>query len=111
MEAFKTFDKVKYLDDVEGAHLWEAIQSGEATKRPELLTRFVVLMFADLKKYHYYYWWAIILLSNVSRSYPIIRNAASSQTGRFVLMPGAGDIAASHDNLVSNLRYFPSVQD
>ncbi len=56
LDAFKAFDKTKYLDKVEGSQLWEAIQSGEAAKRPDILTRFVVLMYADLKKYHYYYW-------------------------------------------------------
>ena len=55
-EAFKTFDKVRYLDQVEGRSLWEAIQSGEALERPNLLNKFVVLMFADLKKYLFYYW-------------------------------------------------------
>lgn len=56
LEAFKTFDKVKYLDDIEGRGLWEAIESGEASKCPNLLSKFVVLMFADLKKYQFYYW-------------------------------------------------------
>ena len=34
LEAFKSFDKTKYLDAVEGSQIWEAIQSGEAAKRP-----------------------------------------------------------------------------
>ena len=56
LEAFKTFDKVKYLDEIEGRGLWEAIESGEAFKTPNILNKFVVLMFADLKKYQFYYW-------------------------------------------------------
>jgi ubiquitin-like modifier-activating enzyme ATG7 len=55
-EAFKTFDKVKYLDEVEGRAMWEAIQSGEVAKSPNMLNKFVLLMFADLKKYQFYYW-------------------------------------------------------
>ena len=50
--------------------LGEVIFSDQPTalEDPRLLTRFVIHMFADLKKYHYYYWFAfpaIVLPSTI----------------------------------------------
>ena len=50
--------------------LGEIIFSDQPTalEDPRLLTRFVIHMFADLKKYHYYYWFAfpaIVLPSTI----------------------------------------------
>uniref|UniRef100_A0A672FT04 Ubiquitin-like modifier-activating enzyme ATG7 n=1 Tax=Salarias fasciatus TaxID=181472 RepID=A0A672FT04_SALFA len=48
LDAFKTTDKKAFI--------WDAIQSGAALKDPSILCRFILLTFADLKKYHFYYW-------------------------------------------------------
>ena len=58
MEAFKKFDKVQYLNQKESKILLDAIQSDRVLEDPRILSRFVIHMFADLKKYHYYYWFA-----------------------------------------------------
>uniref|UniRef100_A0A7N9AMF3 Ubiquitin-like modifier-activating enzyme ATG7 n=1 Tax=Mastacembelus armatus TaxID=205130 RepID=A0A7N9AMF3_9TELE len=55
LDAFKTTDK-KALLEKEAKEIWEAIQSGAALKDPSHLCRFILLTFADLKKYHFYYW-------------------------------------------------------
>uniref|UniRef100_A0A7N6AQ76 Ubiquitin-like modifier-activating enzyme ATG7 n=1 Tax=Anabas testudineus TaxID=64144 RepID=A0A7N6AQ76_ANATE len=55
LDAFKTTDKKALLEKV-AKEIWEAIQSGAAVKDPFLLCRFILLTFADLKKYHFYYW-------------------------------------------------------
>ncbi|XP_078597053.1 ubiquitin-like modifier-activating enzyme ATG7 [Branchiostoma floridae x Branchiostoma japonicum] len=57
MEAFKISDK-KVLIDSAAQKIWEDITSGAAIQNPSLLTRFLLLTFADLKKYYYYYWFA-----------------------------------------------------
>lgn len=57
IEAFKEFDQKGMLKKT-AEKLFKCIQSGEAIKDPSSLTRFVMLSFADLKKYHYYYWFA-----------------------------------------------------
>ncbi|XP_066283874.1 ubiquitin-like modifier-activating enzyme ATG7 [Branchiostoma lanceolatum] len=57
MEAFKESDK-KALIDSAAQKIWEDITSGAALQNPSLLTRFLLLTFADLKKYYYYYWFA-----------------------------------------------------
>ena len=59
MEAFKTFNKVQYLNETELKYLVENIKNDKNVfEDPRILCRFVIHMFADLKKYHYYYWFA-----------------------------------------------------
>lgn len=36
--------------------IWQDILSGEAERSPTLLARFLVLSYADLKRFRYYYW-------------------------------------------------------
>lgn len=55
LDAFKTTDK-KALLEKEAKEIWDAIQSGAALKDPSILCRFILLTFADLKKYNFYYW-------------------------------------------------------
>ncbi|XP_077385352.1 ubiquitin-like modifier-activating enzyme ATG7 [Festucalex cinctus] len=55
LDAFKSTDK-KALLDRESKELWDAVRSGEALTDPSILCRFILLTFADLKKYHFYYW-------------------------------------------------------
>ncbi|KAJ3603353.1 hypothetical protein NHX12_031095 [Muraenolepis orangiensis] len=55
LDAFKTTDK-KGLLEKEAQEIWDAIQSGAAMKDPSVLCKFILLTFADLKKYHFYYW-------------------------------------------------------
>ena len=62
---------MKYLNEIEGQKkLGQEILSDQPTalEDPRFLTRFVIHMFADLKKYHYYYWFAfpaIVLPSTI----------------------------------------------
>ncbi|XP_055725885.1 ubiquitin-like modifier-activating enzyme ATG7 [Salvelinus fontinalis] len=55
LEAFKTSDK-KALLEKQATEIWDSIQSGDALKDPSLLCKFLLLTYADLKKYHFYYW-------------------------------------------------------
>uniref|UniRef100_A0A4W4DWI9 Ubiquitin-like modifier-activating enzyme ATG7 n=1 Tax=Electrophorus electricus TaxID=8005 RepID=A0A4W4DWI9_ELEEL len=55
LEAFKSTDKKALLDKAAN-EIWNAIQSGAAVEDPSVLNRFILLTFADLKKYHFYYW-------------------------------------------------------
>ena len=57
VESFKACDK-KLLLDEEGQRLQEIIKSKEALKKPGCLNRFVLLMYADLKKYLFFHWFA-----------------------------------------------------
>ncbi|KAI5093462.1 ubiquitin-like modifier-activating enzyme ATG7, partial [Silurus meridionalis] len=55
LEAFKSTDKKALLDEAAN-EIWTAIQSGAAVEDPSILSKFIILTFADLKKYHFYYW-------------------------------------------------------
>ncbi|XP_071484783.1 ubiquitin-like modifier-activating enzyme ATG7 [Diadema antillarum] len=57
LDAFKTCDKKALLDKT-AEKLWDDIRQGAAIQDPSLLSPFLLLAFADLKKYHYSYWFA-----------------------------------------------------
>uniref|UniRef100_A0A8C6N637 Ubiquitin-like modifier-activating enzyme ATG7 n=1 Tax=Mus spicilegus TaxID=10103 RepID=A0A8C6N637_MUSSI len=75
LEAFKTADK-KLLLEQSANEIWEAIKSGAALENPMLLNRFLLLTFADLKKYHFYYWFCCPALC-LPESIPLIRGPVS----------------------------------
>ncbi|KAJ3214769.1 Autophagy protein 7 [Dinochytrium kinnereticum] len=54
---FKAIDKAEAIASV-GRKIWDAIKSKEALKDPSILTKFLLLTFADLKKYKFYFWFA-----------------------------------------------------
>ncbi|TRY85120.1 hypothetical protein DNTS_023055 [Danionella cerebrum] len=54
-EAFKSTDKRALLERAAG-EIWSSIESGAALEDSSLLNTFILLTFADLKKYHFYYW-------------------------------------------------------
>ncbi|XP_061186447.1 ubiquitin-like modifier-activating enzyme ATG7 [Saccostrea echinata] len=62
IDKFKECDKKQIISEA-GKKIWEAVVNGEALEKPELLSRFILLTFADLKKYHYYYWFCFPCLS------------------------------------------------
>ncbi|KAJ1562090.1 Autophagy protein 7, partial [Cladochytrium tenue] len=55
IEDFKKLDKAASLKEI-GQKIWDAILSGEALDDPSVLASFLLITFADLKKYKYYYW-------------------------------------------------------
>uniref|UniRef100_A0A1B6E024 Ubiquitin-like modifier-activating enzyme Atg7 N-terminal domain-containing protein n=2 Tax=Clastoptera arizonana TaxID=38151 RepID=A0A1B6E024_9HEMI len=57
VEAFKECDKQILLQQY-GQYFRENIISGKALNDPSLLVTFILLTFADLKKFHFYYWFA-----------------------------------------------------
>ncbi|KAL2919148.1 Autophagy protein 7 [Polyrhizophydium stewartii] len=57
IEEFKAVDKNSLLKTIT-LEIWQDILSGAAAQDPRLLGRFLLLTFADLKKYKFYYWFA-----------------------------------------------------
>lgn len=55
VEDFKNLDKKQILTAA-GTEIWNSIKSGDALKDLALLSRFLLLTYADLKKYKFYYW-------------------------------------------------------
>ncbi|XP_059796359.1 ubiquitin-like modifier-activating enzyme ATG7 isoform X1 [Balaenoptera ricei] len=71
LEAFKAADK-KLLLEQAANEIWDSIRSGAALDHPVLLNKFLLLTFADLKKYHFYYWFCSPALC-LPESIPLIR--------------------------------------
>ncbi|KAF9422491.1 hypothetical protein HW555_001889 [Spodoptera exigua] len=57
IEEFKSIDKAALLNSV-GKVLWTSLQDKSWISVPSSLLKFIILSFADLKKFHYYYWFA-----------------------------------------------------
>ncbi|KAI3680789.1 hypothetical protein L6452_35565 [Arctium lappa] len=57
LEGFHSLDKQGLLK-AEAKKIWEDIRSGKAEEDSSVLTRFLLISFADLKKFNFYYWFA-----------------------------------------------------
>ncbi|XP_063796829.1 ubiquitin-like modifier-activating enzyme ATG7 isoform X2 [Pseudophryne corroboree] len=62
LDSFKSCDKKALLDQAAN-EIWDAIKSGAALEDPVLLNKFLLVTFADLKKYWFYYWFCFPALS------------------------------------------------
>ena len=57
VEDYRNLDKVAMIQDV-AKRIWDAINDGSIYQNPSLLASFLVICFADLKKYRFSYWFA-----------------------------------------------------
>jgi len=57
IEEYRSLDKMSMLQQA-GRTIWDAINDGTIYSCPSLLASFLVLSFADLKKYRFSYWFA-----------------------------------------------------
>jgi ubiquitin-like modifier-activating enzyme ATG7 len=57
LESFKNTDKTAMIKTA-GRQIWDAICDGSIYSVPSLLSSFVILSYADLKKYKFTYWFA-----------------------------------------------------
>ncbi|PWA86285.1 hypothetical protein CTI12_AA143800 [Artemisia annua] len=62
LEGFHALDKQGLLKS-EAKKIWEDIRSGKAEEDSSVLSRFLVISFADLKKFNFYYWFAFPALT------------------------------------------------
>ncbi|XP_017713741.1 ubiquitin-like modifier-activating enzyme ATG7 isoform X4 [Rhinopithecus roxellana] len=107
LESFKTADK-KLLLEQAANEIWESIKSGAALENPVLLNKFLLLTFADLKKYHFYYWFCYPALC-LPESLPLIQGPVGLDQ-RFSLKQ-IESLECAYDNLcqtegVTALPYF-----
>ncbi|KAI4461849.1 ubiquitin-activating enzyme e1 [Holotrichia oblita] len=68
IEEFKECDKKNIIKEA-GDILENDIKTGRALKDPALLNLFLILSYADLKKYNFYYWFAFPVLNSIKPSY------------------------------------------
>ncbi|XP_063072142.1 ubiquitin-like modifier-activating enzyme ATG7 [Engraulis encrasicolus] len=105
LEAFRSIDKKGLLDN-EASEIWKEIQSGAALQNPSILNKFILLTFADLKKYHFYYWFCFPVLC-FAEAIPVIQEpVALSQ--KFSAKQISG-LQEAYDNLctASNITALP----
>ncbi|KAF3401568.1 Ubiquitin-like modifier-activating enzyme atg7 [Penicillium rolfsii] len=57
IEHYRNMDKQQMILQA-GKTIWDAINDGTIYSCPSLLSSFIILSFADLKKYKFYYWFA-----------------------------------------------------
>ncbi|KAG2420579.1 hypothetical protein HFD88_000191 [Aspergillus terreus] len=57
IEEYRNMDKTHMLQQA-GQTIWDAINDGTIFSCPSLLSSFIVLSYADLKKYKFHYWFA-----------------------------------------------------
>lgn len=84
LQEFLDFDKRKFLDSI-GEAIWQSILDGSAAREPDkYLSKFGLLVYADLKKYKYFYWFVFPALN-----YPVQINKISSKSLADVLSPNS----------------------
>lgn len=82
MDAFKNADRAEMLQNA-AKQIWEAIRDGTIYSVPSLLSSYIILSYADLKKYRMSYWFAFPALQSDpqwKRSGSIGRFTASEST-------------------------------
>lgn len=70
IEEYRNIDKLQLIQQA-GRTIWEAINDGTIYSCPSLLASFLVLSFADLKKYKFSYWFAFPALTQDPSWVPI----------------------------------------
>jgi len=97
LEDFKELDKTRLLDGI-AQRIWEDMKSGEALERGELMLRFVLLTFADLKSHKYIYWFAfpaLVVPAAQRASPPVALASLLSDTQRLALREGFASLSAT----------------
>ncbi|XP_045165105.2 ubiquitin-like modifier-activating enzyme ATG7 [Mercenaria mercenaria] len=111
LDGFKEIDKKTILDKI-GTEIWESVTSGQAVEDPSLLSRFLLLTFSDLKKYHFYYWFAFPCLCPAEDfsllKKPRILSDVYSQAQISQLVENYNTFQAS---LTESVGYFIIIQD
>ncbi|GJE98792.1 E1-like protein-activating enzyme [Phanerochaete sordida] len=95
IEEFKAADKTALFNELSD-EIWKSIQAGSTAK----LTKFLLITFADLKKYRYYYWFAFPAF--VAK--PAWEAGGDWQSASEALSPET--ISAVHDALHTQARPF-----
>ena len=85
IDGFKNIDKKEILEKA-GREIWDAINDGSAIHNPSLLTNFVLLTYANLKKYDYYYWFGYPALApNEPVSYKSLKTIDKAFTSEQII--------------------------
>ncbi|KAL4746772.1 hypothetical protein BDW72DRAFT_210161 [Aspergillus terricola var. indicus] len=81
IEEYAKVDKMCMLQQA-GETIWDAIKNGSIYSRPSLLSAFIILSYADLKKYKFHYWFAFPALHSDPSWIPLEDGCDGAQTQR-----------------------------
>ncbi|KAF7719183.1 Ubiquitin-like modifier-activating enzyme, family atg7 protein [Penicillium ucsense] len=101
IEDYRNMDKSQMLNQA-GKTIWDAIRDGTIFSCPSLLSSFIILSFADLKKYKFYYWFAFPAIHSDPLWVP-----AGSQPGE---LDGAGTSLGKHLSIEDSISLVETVQ-
>lgn len=97
MEGFKSCDRARLMQDA-AKQIVQHIASGAAVRDPRLLSRFILLTFADLKTYKFVYWFAMPAVMLPS---PLICTSRRSSSVDGVTTDGAPSLRAFFNDSVT----------
>jgi ubiquitin-like modifier-activating enzyme ATG7 len=78
IEDYRNLDKVQMLQQA-GRTIWDAIKDGSIYSCPSLLASFLVLSYADLKKYRFSYWFAFPALVMEPSWVPVSESSTTTE--------------------------------
>ncbi|KAJ5355351.1 Ubiquitin-like modifier-activating enzyme atg7 [Penicillium cataractarum] len=94
IEDYRNMDKPQMILQA-GKTIWDAINDGTIYSCPSLLSSFIILSFADLKKYKFYYWFAFPAIHSDPSWVPVA--SAESRQAQDASTP-LGEYLASQDS-------------
>ncbi|XP_063627187.1 ubiquitin-like modifier-activating enzyme ATG7 [Cydia splendana] len=100
IEEFKNIDKAALLNSI-GEAIWANIKKKTWITNPRALLNFIILSFADLKKFHYYYWFAF-----PSPSQPTVYLKETNSISLSFSNKQLEDIAQDYKKIDSNQKNF-----
>ncbi|KAL4901962.1 hypothetical protein BDW74DRAFT_159328 [Aspergillus multicolor] len=81
IEEYTDVDKMAMLQHY-GKMIWDAINDGTVYSCPSLLSSFIILSYADLKKYKFHYWFAFPALHSEPSWIPLEERSEGSQLAK-----------------------------
>lgn len=88
VEEYKNADKIQILQQA-GKTIWDAIEDGSILLNPSILSSFLILSFADLKKYKFHYWFAFPAITSQPHWVPAEQTGQDAAAAGQSMIPGS----------------------
>uniref|UniRef100_A0A093W3S1 Ubiquitin-like modifier-activating enzyme ATG7 n=1 Tax=Talaromyces marneffei PM1 TaxID=1077442 RepID=A0A093W3S1_TALMA len=110
VEEYKNADKMQILQQA-GRTIWDAIRDGSILSNPSILSSFLILSFADLKKYKFQYWFAFPAITSQPHWVPV-SGTSSSDHATSPSIPGSKNLSeAESSTLVDTVQTWKANTD
>ncbi|OKL55737.1 Ubiquitin-like modifier-activating enzyme atg7 [Talaromyces atroroseus] len=98
VEEYKNADKIQILQEA-GRKIWDAIDDGSVLSNPSILSSFLILSFADLKKYKFHYWFAFPAITSQPHWIPAEQTSLDAQVSASgPSIPGSRKLSAEESS-------------